>query len=366
MRVLGIMSGTSMDGVDYAICEFNREGRVAFVEHWDCPFPKKLRERLRSAASNVCSSYETAQLHHDLGRFYASGTKRKNPRLDLAGLHGQTIFHNPRQPSSATLQIGEPAYLREALGVPVISNFRAADLTAGGQGAPLATMFHLQVFGRKGKHVAVNNIGGISNVTSLNLRKNSQPKILAFDTGPGNMLIDIAARHFSNGKNHFDRDGSLSSRGKINERLLSEWLRHSYFLKTPPKSTGRELFGEVFFQHAVASELKSVDLMATLTELTARTIALNYSRHLPSLPDEVILCGGGARNPYLYARIALALRELKSEIAISSSAEHGWEPQVIEAAAFALLAWLAFNRKPGNLPETTGARGPRLLGQITL
>jgi anhydro-N-acetylmuramic acid kinase len=133
MRVLGIMSGTSMDGVDYAICEFNRPSLVSLIEHWDVPFPKKLRDRIRFAASNQCSSYETAQLHHDLGRFYATGAKRKNPRIDLAGLHGQTIFHNPRQPSPATLQIGEPAYLREALGVPVISNFRAADLAAGGQ-----------------------------------------------------------------------------------------------------------------------------------------------------------------------------------------------------------------------------------------
>jgi anhydro-N-acetylmuramic acid kinase len=158
----------------------------------------------------------------------------------------------------------------------------------------------------------------------------------------------------------------LSSRGRINEPLLSEWLRHPFFLKPPPKSTGRELFGEVFFQHAVASKLKPADLMATLTELTARSIALNYRRYLSSLPDEVILCGGGARNPYLYARIALALRELKSDIAVSSSAEHGWDPQVIEAAAFALLAWQTFNRKPGNIPQTTGARGPRILGQITL
>ena len=165
MRVLGIMSGTSIDSVDYAVCSITDTGQLSLEEHWSASFPSGLKARLHAAARNEATAYEVAQLHHDLGRFYAEGVG-SGKSCDLAGLHGQTVFHNPDPRTPATFQIGEPAYLAERLRVPVVSNFRVADMAAGGQGAPLATMFHAYAFPVRGEHVAVNNLGGISNVTS--------------------------------------------------------------------------------------------------------------------------------------------------------------------------------------------------------
>src|SRR4051812_11827604 len=184
MLVLGIMSGTSLDGVDYALCRISSR-RCELVDHWTTAFAKDLRARLMAAARNDATSHEVAQLHHDLGRFYAEHASGSRRKPELVGLHGQTIFHNPSRPRPATFQIGEAAYLAEKLRVPVISNFRAADVAAGGQGAPLATIFHVQVFAERGKHVCVNNLGGISNVTSIDWRDRSRkPRVRAFDTGP--------------------------------------------------------------------------------------------------------------------------------------------------------------------------------------
>ena len=166
MLVLGIMSGTSIDGVDYALCEVGRS-KIRLVKHWAREFPAMLQRRLHAAASNACSAHELAQLHHDLGRLFARQAKSLRPRAALVGLHGQTVFHNPDRRAPATLQLGEPAYIAEALRIPVVGNFRAADIAAGGQGAPLATLFHKMVFAQRSQHVCVNNLGGISNVTSL-------------------------------------------------------------------------------------------------------------------------------------------------------------------------------------------------------
>jgi len=177
MKVLGIMSGTSIDSVDYALCEVDAR-RVRLVKLWSRSFPPPLQRGLHLAASGAADSHELAQLHHDLGRFYARGARRgpREPQPQLVGLHGQTVFHHPDRRAPATLQIGEPAYLVEALRVPVVSNFRVADLAAGGQGAPLATIFHVRVFGQRGRHVCVNNLGGISNVTSVDGKLGVYPR----------------------------------------------------------------------------------------------------------------------------------------------------------------------------------------------
>jgi anhydro-N-acetylmuramic acid kinase len=362
MRVLGIMSGTSLDGVDYALCEIASAAKIRLLEHWSVAFPKSLKERLHRAARNEATSYEVGELHHALGRFYAKGmeARRGKRRVELIGLHGQTVFHNPGR---ATLQLGEPAYLAEQLRVPIISNFRATDIAAGGQGAPLATIFHRHVFARRGEHIAVNNLGGISNVTSLDWRRGKEPRVIAFDTGPGNVLIDMAAREFFN--KPFDRNGTFARRGNISERHVGDWLKHPYFRLAPPKSTGRELFGEPFFKEALKLKLAPHDLVATFTELTARSIAFCYRADLPSLPRAVILAGGGSQNKFLVERISAAFQELDSTIQVQTTADYGWDPQVIEAAAFALLAWLTWRKQPGNIPATTGAKGPRILGQIT-
>ena len=369
-NVLGIMSGTSIDGVDFALCAVS-DARLKLRALWSVKFPGALRERLHAAARGEAASWELAQLHHDLGRYYAAHARppRGAPRPQLAGLHGQTVFHNPSTTAPATLQIGEPAYLAETLRVPVVSNFRAADLAAGGQGAPLATAFHVRVFGARGRHVCVNNLGGISNVTSIDWRRGAKPKGLAFDTGPANVLIDLAMRQFTGGRQSMDRHGAWAARGCVCEPLLAKWLEHPFLRRPPPKSTGRESFGEAFFEQSLAAarrrQLSKFDLVATLTAFTARSLAMNYRAHLPGPPDAVVLAGGGAANPVLCERIAAAFHEAGIETTVSTSADAGWPLQSIEPAAFAYLAWLRQRGRPGNLPETTGARRAVVCGAIT-
>jgi anhydro-N-acetylmuramic acid kinase len=359
MRVLGIMSGTSIDSVDFALCRIS-EGTIKLLDYWQRPFPPKLAARLRSAAADQSSCYEAGQLHHDLGRFYAKAAGSVKP--DLIGLHGQTVYHQPNGQSPATFQIGEPAYLAQHCRADVISNFRAADLAAGGQGAPLATMFHKHLFASKGRHVAVQNLGGISNVTSLDW-SGKKLSIQSFDTGPANMLIDMAAQELSRGRLKFDNNGHLAARGNILEEILKQALRHPFFRRKPPKSTGRELFGEDYLKK-IFRDMKQwakEDILATITELTARSIGLNYKLHLKSAPDEMIVCGGGAKNAHLMRRLELALPRIR----IMAVESKGWPSQSIEPAAFALLAWLRARGKPGNIPETTGASRALLCGQIT-
>jgi anhydro-N-acetylmuramic acid kinase len=368
LTVLGIMSGTSLDGVDYALCDVDRAG-VVLRRSWSAPFPRELERRLHAAARGDLPSHALGQAHHDLGRFYAAHA-RSGGRLrpQLVGLHGQTVFHNPDPTAPATLQLGEPAYLAERLRVPVVANFRAADIAAGGQGAPLATEFHLAVFGRRGRHVCVNNLGGISNVTSIDWRKGARPKIRAFDTGPANLLLDHAVRHFTNGRRACDLDGAWAARGQSHARLLATWLRHPFFAVVPPKSTGRELFGETFLQsllrQAARARLSRYDALATLTAFTARSLALNYRLHLGSPPDDVILTGGGAANPVLARLIHGELLPLNRAIKVVTCDTLGWPVQTIEPAAFARLAWLRFHHLPGNLPQTTGAGRAVLCGQL--
>lgn len=361
MNVLGIMSGTSIDSVDYALCSVS-EKRIELLKLWNAPFPKKLRAQLHQAARGEMASWEFCQLHHDLGRFYAANATNGKIKIQLAGLHGQTVFHNPDKKTPATFQLGEPAYLAEKLRAPVVNNFRAADLAAGGQGAPLATIFHKFVFAERGKHVCVNNLGGISNVTSIDWQRGAQPKIVAFDTGPANMLIDFAIRHFTNDAKHFDKNGAWASRGMASENLIERWLRHFYFRQKPPKSTGRELFGEPFFKTAIRemAKLSKFDVAATFMEFTARSMALNYRLHLLSSPGKIILTGGGAANPVLVRAIAQNF-----SAKVLTSAELGWPVESIEPAAFALLAFLRMKLQPGNLPETTGANRALLCGQIS-
>ena len=367
MLVLGIMSGTSIDAVDCAVCRV-APGSVRLVTHWQVKFPKALQERLHRAAANQATSHELAQWHHDLGRFYAKAAQRglRERRVRLAGLHGQTVFHHPSPSNPATLQLGEPAYLVEALRAPVVSNFRPADIAAGGQGAPLATLFHQIAFGQAGAHVCVNNLGGISNLTSIDWRRARKPKLLAFDTGPANVLIDLAMRHFTGGRRTLDRDGAWASRGKVNVPLLNEWLDEPFFRAPPPKSTGREQFGEAFFNRALRrmSKLSAQNALATFTEFTAQSLALNYRLHLPTTPDRVVLTGGGAANRYLASRIRAHLTLLNAQVKIQTSDELGWPLQSVEPAAFALLAYYRWHQHPGNIPSTTGARRAVLLGQL--
>lgn len=362
--VLGVMSGTSLDGVDYALCKIVSPHRITLKGFWSIRYPRLLKERLLNCASDKSSSYETAQLHHDLGRFYADSAPRV--KCDYIGLHGQTIFHNPK--AGSTFQLGAPSYLATELNCPVVSQFREMDLALGGQGAPLATLFHREVFGQKGRVIAVNNLGGISNVTLINSRKCVTH---SFDTGPANILIDRLMFKLSKGRRAFDKDGAMASRGFVNLALVEKWMGFKYFKIKPPKSTGREEFGEEFLAKAIADckarKLKPQDQMATLTEFSARSIASAYNDFLVQKPDEVILCGGGAQNPALVAAIKRNFRYLiRKPMQVMTSDQKGWSTQSVEASAFALLAYYRMHEMKFDLNITTGASRPEHLGQVTL
>lgn len=368
------MSGTSLDAADCALCHCSREG-LSLERTWTRPMPPALGRRLHAIARGEASSWECGQAHHDLGRWYADVVAGglRDERVDAVGLHGQTVFHRPDGPRSATWQLGEPSWIASRVGAPVVSNFRSADLALGGQGAPLATSFHVAAFSAPSTWVAVQNLGGIGNVTCID-RTRARGAILAFDTGPANVLLDLAARIASEGREACDRDGRLAAAGCVDQRRLDAWLRHPFLGRRPPKSTGREVFGEPFLRRILASWPGAWDdggrnLLATLVAFTARSIALNYERHLPAprrgFPARVILAGGGSRNPVLVAAIRQAIQEALPGAEVSRSSDLGWPPQAVEPAAFAWLADRHLRGWPGNIPATTGARRACVLGTLT-
>ncbi len=373
-NVLGLMSGTSVDGLDLVLVEFRGES-PRLIGQRSVVYPAALRDRILRCAAGTATAWELAQLHHDLGRWYARQAVRcarlRRWDVDLVGLHGQTVFHRPAARSSATLQLGEPAPLAAALGVPVVTNFRAMDLAVGGQGAPLATLFHVRVFARRGEHVCVQNLGGIGNVTSIDGRRSGGPEVKSFDTGPGNMLLDAAMSAWSGGRETMDRGGRCAAAGRPHLALVERWLNADAFVcARPPKSTGRERYGkatfEVFQAEIARAGLDQADALATLTVFTAATVASNYRRHLPGRPDRVVLCGGGARNPSLRGALQAALEARFGLVPLSTSDDLGWPTQAVEGAAFALLARERWLERAGNLASTTGARRPVLCGQVTI
>lgn len=374
LSVLGIMSGTSLDGIDFVLCDVERSSlKIKFSAHARSVFPIDIREKLGLATEHKLNVAELALLHHDLGRLYAKEYLKhsKNWKVDLIGLHGQTVFHHA---PVATLQIGEGSYLSEVAKCPVICDFRVADLAAGGQGAPLATYFHAVCFRNLTTEgsIAIHNLGGISNVTyfpenapdfnKLKKLPDYYNKIISFDTGPANMLIDLRISKFTKGKMSFDENGRLAASGFINFSLLSKWLQHPFFLHAPPKSCGREEFGEIFLTKLMRDmkKMKAQDQMATLTELTAKSIALAYKKYFPALPAHALFYGGGAKNEYLMHRIRYNLPEVE----IKSTKDFGWPVDAVEGGAFAMLAAARHWGIPNHLPTTTGARHSVNLGKI--
>jgi anhydro-N-acetylmuramic acid kinase len=371
LSVLGVMSGTSVDGVDFVLCRVSLVGRsqvkIRYVGQAHSAFPTDLEQMLRRAVLQDLKVDELSLLHHHLGRFYAKEVMRHKTthrwKIDLVGLHGQTVFH---QAPDATLQIGEPSYLAQQLKKPVVSDFRVADLAAGGQAAPLAPLFHQVAFGDLAKKaaVAVQNLGGIGNVTYLP-KAGKQNKVIAFDTGPASMLIDLAVNKFSSGKKRYDEGGRWAASGLANPTVVKEWMKHLYFAQKPPKSCGREQFGEVFFNQALQdlSQLgvhKPEDRICCFTELTAESIADSYRRLLPSVPATIVLCGGGAHNDYLRQRLQYHLPESR----VCTSEDYGWPVSAIEGAAFALLAARRVWEIESDTRTITGARTKIILGKI--
>jgi anhydro-N-acetylmuramic acid kinase len=375
MRVIGLMSGTSVDGIDAALVELSGttlDLQVKLLAGATYPYPEWLRSQILAVCGGEkLSMLELAELDDAIAKCFGRAALEIQAGQDpaqLVGSHGQTVFHRPttEREMGYSLQIGRGELIAATCQMTTIDNFRSADIAAGGQGAPLVPKPDAYLLGHPHEHRCVQNIGGIGNLTYL--PPTSQPDwetlVCGWDTGPGNSLLDLAVTQLSQGKLTFDRDGAWAATGKVCEPLVRSWLAQAYFGAVPPKSTGRELFGRDYLQDCIADaaeyQLDAADLLATLTELTASSIADSYRRFLPQLPDRVLLCGGGSRNLYLRQRLQLQLPD--SQVMTTDNA--GIDGDYKEAIAFAVLAYWRKLEIPGNLPPATGAKSPVLLGDV--
>lgn len=365
MRVAGIMSGTSLDGIDVAIVDVSGK-RVETIAHSTSPYSDELRSRILAVSNAACETRDISRLNFELGAHYAAAVLRlcdeadvSSDSIELIGCHGQTIFHEGGGENPNTLQIGEPAIVAERVRAPVVSNFRTRDMAAGGQGAPLVPFVDYLLFASKKTNRAALNIGGIANLTIL--PKHSKPAdVKAFDTGPGNMIIDQLVEKYTAGASRFDNGGAIAATGRLNRELLDSLLRDPYFTSPPPKSAGREQYGREFVNRLVKSGDSFENLIATATAFTASSIALGI-RNFAANTEELIAAGGGTHNPRIMAQLAAMLPEVR----IRRTDEFGIDVDAKEAIAFAVLAWRTWRRKSGNLPAATGARHPVVLGSIT-
>ena len=363
---VGLMSGTSLDAIDAVLLRIQDNGGIELVSLINSPFPDRISTQLRGMiAGNTESLHELCSLDTELGEIYAtvsldliSKSGYKPGDIKAIGCHGQTVRHHPEGKHPYSLQIGNPSIIAEVSGITTVADFRARDIAAGGQGAPLVPAFHRAVFSDSDSQRVIVNIGGIANITLLP-RTKSREAVTGYDTGPGNCLLDswsLSCRGLA-----FDENGSWASSGKVDKKLLDALLTDSYFSKSPPKSTGTDHFNLEWIEkiYPTAARKKAEDVQATLAELTAHTIALTIIREGYD-SNEIYLCGGGVHNGDLTQRIQRHL----SAANIFSTEKLGLDPDFVEATAFAWLAWRTMNKKTGNLPSVTGARHPVILGGI--
>ena len=379
MKVIGLMSGTSADGVDAALVDIRGAGhglKLRLLAHRTFPYPAAFRVRLLEAMTSGTVD-DICHLNAALGEWFARAalrllkSARVSPRkVALIGSHGQTLHHLPglRRESGlgvvrSTLQLGEPAVIAERTGITTVAGFRTRDMAVGGEGAPLTPYLHHLLFQQASLARVVVNIGGISNLTYLPAR-GGLGAVRAFDTGPSNMLIDGVMRHVTTDRRTFDRGGRLARVGTPNASLLGALLDHPFLKRGPPKSTGREDFGERFVGYVLRQGkllgLSDADLVATVTAYTARTIA-GAKKFLPGSVDEVLVCGGGAQNASL-------MRMLQAEwtsATVRPVETTGWDGRALEAVAFAVFAYQHVKGVPCNLPNVTGAKKAVVLGMVT-
>ena len=365
MRVIGLMSGTSLDGIDAAAVDVILRDdvlEVTPVHSASTPYPPDLRELLgRSLPPQPVTAQEWCELDTRVGQAFAQAaallTRELAPQPQLVVSHGQTVFHWAEDGRvRGTLQVGQPAWIAEATGLPVVSDLRARDVAAGGQGAPLVSAFDvLWLRGRLGNPVALN-LGGIANLTAD--VHSEEP--LAYDIGPANALIDAAVERITRGAQTFDRDGAAAARGQVDDGLLEHLLSEPYYSLRAPKSTGKELFNAAYLENALARRraVKDDDLVATLTALTARTVAEASLSHSPTA---VIAAGGGTSNPTLMRMLEESLGEVPLVTADTLGIPSGDK----EAVAFAVLGFLTWHGVPASLSSATGARHGSVLGSIT-
>lgn len=359
---LGLMSGTSADGIDSVLVTFSR-GVPQLLASDARPWPTALRERMLALSQSEAALDLDAfgQLDVEIGHNFADAALHLLKRSGHAaasvraiGSHGQTLRHRPAGKHPFTLQLGDPSVIAERTGIDVVADFRRADVAAGGQGAPLLPALHAMLLARPGHTRVVLNLGGIANITVLG----ADGSVLGFDTGPANGLLDAwCQRHRSE---PFDRDGLFAASGRPDPALLDNLLADPYFAQPPPKSTGREYFHlDWLSAHAALMAKDPADVQATLLELTTRSVAAAIERYAPAA-DEVLVCGGGVHNGAMMRRLG----ELLAPCAVLGTSRYGVDPDFLEATAFAWLARQRLLGLPGNLPAVTGARGPRVLGAI--
>jgi len=372
------MSGTSADGVDVALCDIHgapHNLRAQLIQAHTAPYSPRMRQGILDCCAPESSHSEAvAQLHVDLAQVFADclldllARAGMSPQdVDLVGMHGHTIWHHVRADGSvsASLQIGEAAVIAERTQITTISNFRARDIAAGGQGAPLTSYVDWLLLRHDSHWRAIQNIGGMGNVTFLPPLSDNASMPVAFDTGPGNALLDAAMSDISGGTTHYDRDGELARQGRVNEEWLESLLQHPFYARGYPKSTGRETFGSPaasqLLADARARGLHPSEILATLTALTANSIASAYRRFAPAPIAEVILGGGGRHNPIMRGM----LQELLAPAELLAHEDIGYNSDFKEALVFAVLAHETWHARPATLPALTGARHPSILGQIT-
>jgi len=358
MRVAGIMSGTSLDGIDVAVVDV-RGKQFEVVCFKTFPYPKDVREDLLGVSNTETHTAQISRLNFELPELYAKAVRKSGVDIDtieLIGCHGQTIFHG----RNSTLQIGDGSVLAELTGIPVVSDFRPRDMAAGGNGAPLVPFLDYRLYRHAKLGRVALNIGGIANITAIPPAAGPED-VLAFDTGPGNMVVDQLVGLHTKGAQKYDRGGTLASRGRLNEKLLDTLLKSPFYKRKPPKSAGREQYGREFVDELIDTGLPLPDLIATATAFTPATIAAGIKRFVKHQVDELIVSGGGMHN----ATMMQYLRTFLPNLRVRTSNEFGIDGDAKEAIAFAILAYETWNRRPSNVPSATGARRAVVLGKIS-
>ncbi len=385
-RVIGLISGTSVDGIDAALVEVSGSDfdlKIELLAGKTYPYTSELREKILAVGAGVpISMAELAEIDDAIAFAFAQAAQNiqiGHQPATLIGSHGQTVYHRPPQGESQkskvksqksnwlgySLQLGRGALIAHLTGITTVSNFRSADINIGGHGAPLVPRVDAFLLSDSAKGRCIQNLGGIGNVAYIPPRGGDWlAKIRGWDTGPGNSLLDLAVQHFTDGAKTYDENGNWAASGIPGDALVERWLQQDYFHLPPPKSTGRELFGVAYLHQclkdAAPYQLNPADFLATLTELTVATIAHSYQTFLPQMPQQVLLCGGGSRNLYLKQRLQLLL----PSVPVLTTDEVGLNADFKEAIAFAVLAYWRYLGLPGNLPAATGAPNEVLLGEI--
>lgn len=380
---IGLMSGTSHDGVSTAIVNIDERQRppARAIHFRTYPYPASFRARLLAAtAGNSVGSGELSALNFELGRAFgravisvAREARIALSRIDFIGSHGHTFFHRPprvagRGAIASTLQLGESAVIAAMTDLPVVADFRPMDIALGGEGAPLAPLAHLWLFADARRGRVIQNIGGIGNATYIpGGARLGNPDLIAFDTGPGVGLIDALMSQMTRGKMRMDRGGKTAARGRVSDPMLTALMRHRFFRRRPPKSTGREEFGVPYLAEirrvAKPMNVRGDDLLATVTALTARSIAESVRRFISprGRVDQLVAVGGGAHNPTLIKMLSQELPTLE----VTTAAKLGLDGDSLEAVAFAILGYQMLRGRQGNIPSVTGARAPAILGKLT-